>query len=306
MRKSKKIIACFMAGTMAVSAAGCGSNPSSNPTTAAPATTAAAAAAAESEDAAGEFEAGVYEGTAAGFGGDVTAQVTIDASGKITDLKVTGDGETPSVGGAAIEPMAEAILAAGSVEVDGVSGATITSQAIINAVKDALTKAGVLKASSGEISYTAGTYTGTADGRGGPMTVDVTVSDSAIESITVKDHLETLGIADLPLEQIPADIVEYQSLGVDTISGATLTSYGVINAVADALEQAGADTAALRQVAVNKEVQTAEDMTTQVVVAGGGMGGLMAAVTAAHEGAEVVLRRRKPVPGRRRHGYCGQ
>lgn len=297
MRKSKKIIACFMAGTMAVSAAGCGSNPSSNPTTAAPATTAAAATAAESEDAAGEFEAGVYEGTAAGFGGDVTAQVTIDASGKITDLKVTGDGETPSVGGAAIDPMAEAILAAGNVEVDGVSGATITSQAIINAVKDALTKAGVLEASSGEISYTAGTYTGTADGRGGPMTVEVTVSDSAIESITVKDHLETLGIADLPLEQIPADIVEYQSLGVDTISGATLTSYGVINAVADALEQAGADTAALRQVAVNKEVQTAEDMTTQVVVAGGGMGGLMAAVTAAHEGAEVVLLEKLPFVG---------
>lgn len=285
-----------MAGTMAVSAAGCGSNSSSDGTTAAP-TTQAATTAEESEEAAGEFEAGVYEGTAAGFGGDVTAQVTIDASGKITDLKVTGDGETPSVGGAAIDPMVEAILEAGSAEVDSVSGATITSQAIINAVKDALTKSGVLEASSGEISYTPGTYTGMADGRGGPMTVEVTVTDLAIESITIKDHVETAGIADLPLEQIPADIVEYQSLGVDTISGATLTSYGVINAVADALEQAGGDTAALRQMAVNKEVQAVEDMTTQVVVAGGGMGGLMAAVTAAHEGAEVVLLEKLPFVG---------
>lgn len=92
-----------MAGTMAVSAAGCGSNSSSDGTTAAP-TTQAATTAEESEEAAGEFEAGVYEGTAAGFGGDVTAQVTIDASGKITDLKVTGDGETPSVGGSGHRP----------------------------------------------------------------------------------------------------------------------------------------------------------------------------------------------------------
>lgn len=129
------------------------------------------------------------------------------------------------------------------------------------------------------------------------MTVEVTVSDSAIESITVKDHLETQGIADLPLEQIPADIIEYQSLGVDTISGATLTSYGVINAVADALEQSGVDTAVLKQVEVKKEAAAVEDMATQVVVAGGGIGGLMAAVTAAHEGADVVLLEKLPFVG---------
>lgn len=301
MRRTRRAIAGFMAGAVVLSAAGCAGNNQTASTTAAsaPETTTAQAetttAAAEAEtQAAGEFTPGVYEGTAKGFGGDVTAEVTIDETGTITDLKVTGDGETPGVGGAAIEPMVEAILAAGTIEVDGVSGATITSQAIIEAVKDALTKAGVLEASTGEISYTPGTYTGTADGRGGQMTVEVTVSDSAIESVTVKDHLETVGIADLPLEQIPADIVEYQSLGVDTITGATLTSYGVINAVADALEQAGADTDALRQVAVEKEVPAAEDMTTQVVVAGGGMGGLMAAVTAVHEGADVILLEKLP------------
>ena len=302
MRKSKKVMACFMTGAIIVSAAGCGSNPSSSTVTTAVTTTEAPATEAattvvESEETVEEFEAGVYEGTATGFGGDVMAEVTIDASGKITDLKVIGDGETPTIGGAAIEPMVEAILGLGSPEVDGVSGATITSQAVINAVKDALTKAGVLEASSGEISYMAGTYTGTADGRGGQMTVEVTVSDSTIESIIIKDHLETLGIADLPMEKIPADIMEYQSLGVDTISGATLTSYGIINAVGDALEQAGGDIAALRQVAVNKEIESPENMTTQVVVAGGGMGGLMAAVTAAHEGAEVVLLEKLPFVG---------
>lgn len=61
----------------------------------------------ESEETVEEFEAGVYEGTAAGFGGDVMAEVTIDASEKITDLKVIGDGETPTIGGAAIEPISQ-------------------------------------------------------------------------------------------------------------------------------------------------------------------------------------------------------
>lgn len=286
-----------MAGAMVLSQAGCSGSNNNASTTAT--TTAAPATTAETETGAGNggFTAGVYEGTATGFGGDVTAEVTIDENGTITDLKVTGDGETLTIGGQAIDPMTEAILAAGGIEVDMVSGATITSGAIINAVRDALTKAGVLEASAGEISFTPGTYTGIADGRGGTMIVEVTVSDSAIESITVKDHLETQGIADLPLEQIPVDIVEYQSLGVDMISGATLTSYGVINAVSDALEQAGGDVAALKQVAVEKEVPAAEDMTTQVVVAGGGMAGLMSAVTAAHEGAQVILLEKLPFVG---------
>lgn len=281
-----------MAGILVLSAAGCGGGqtPTEAPTTAAPAETTEAA---PQEDGAG----GTYTGTAKGFGGDITAEVTVDGDGRITGLKVTGDDETPEVGGAAIEPMTEAILKAGSVEVDGVSGATITSQAVLDAVKDALIQAGVLSASTGDIQYTPGTYTGTADGRGGPMTVEVTVTDREIASIQVKDHLETAGISDLPLEQVPADIIEYQSLGVDTVTGATLTSYGVINAVADAVSQAGADVDALKKVAAEKEAAPVQDLTTQVVVAGSGVSGLLAAATAAHEGADVVLLEKLPFMG---------
>lgn len=291
MRKTKRAAAGFLAGTMVLSLAACGRSNSAQATTAAQTTaaeTTEAQTTAEETEAEAGGAAGTYEGTAKGFGGDVTAKVTVDENGVITDLEVTGDGETPSVGGAAIDPMVEAILAAGSAEVDVVSGATITSQAVIDAVKDALIQAGVLEASTGEIHYTPGTYTGTADGRGGLMTVEVTVSDSAIESIKVTDHVETMGISELPMEQIPKDIIQYQSLGVDMIAGATLTSYGVVNAVADALSKAGGDVDALRKVAVEKEIPAAEDMTTQVVVAGGGMAGLMAAIGAAHDGADVV------------------
>lgn len=148
-----------------------------------------------------------------------------------------------------------------------------------------------------QITYTAGTYEGTAQGRGGDMTVEVTVSEEAIESIVVKEHAETAGISDLPLALIPEQIVEYQSLDIDLTSGATLTSAGVLNAVANALEQAGGDVAALRNVAVEKPVMETENRDTQVVVAGGGMAGLMAAVSAAHEGAEVILVEKLPFLG---------
>ena len=99
------------------------------------------------------------------------------------------------------------------------------------------------------------------------------------------EHQETPGISDYPLTELPAQISEYQSLNVDSVTGATLTSYGVVQAVTNALEQAGADTDALSEVEINRETEPAQDMTTQVVVAGGGMSGLMAAATAAHSGA---------------------
>lgn len=139
------------------------------------------------------------------------------------------------------------------------------------------------------VVFTAGTYEGTAPGRNGDIKVEVVVTEDSIESVTVVEHQETAGISDQALEQIPADIVTYQSLGIDGVSGATITSNALIEAVANAVGQSGADVEALRQVAVEKHVEPAKDITTQVVVVGGGVSGVSAAVTAAHEGAEVVL-----------------
>lgn len=172
----------------------------------------------------------------------MTANVTVDESGKVVGLEVSAEDETPTVGGQAVEPMTKAILDAGGIDgVDGVTGATITSTAILNAVKDALTQAGVLDASSGEISYTAGTYTGEANGRAGVVTVNVTVSDKEILSIDVTENPDTAGISDRAVEQIPDSIIQSQSLGVDAVAGATMTSRGIINAVADALGKSGVD-----------------------------------------------------------------
>lgn len=79
-----------------------------------------------------------YTGTARGFGGDVTAEVGLDDAGKVVSLTVTADSETPTVGGAAIEPLVAAILEKGDADVDGIAGATITSNAVLSIVKDAI------------------------------------------------------------------------------------------------------------------------------------------------------------------------
>lgn len=148
---------------------------------------------------------------------------------------------------------------------------------------------GADQTSASSSAYQAGSYQGTAPGRNGDITVEVVVTADAIQSVTVTAHSETTGIADPAIERIPADITAYQSLGIDAVSGATITSGAIVEAAAAALEKAGADVAALRQIPVNKETAPAEDMTTQVVVAGGGMSGIVAALTAKAHGAEVIL-----------------
>ena len=87
------------------------------------------------------------------------------------------------------------------------AGATYTSNGIINAVKDALSKAGA--------GGTDGALTGTADGFIGPITVEVTMDGDTITSVTVVDNSETLSIASGALEQIPQAIVEANSPDVD-------------------------------------------------------------------------------------------
>lgn len=103
--------------------------------------------------------------------------------------------------------------------------------------------------------------------------MDVTVSEDAITDIVVKDHQETAGIADAAINDLPGEIVASQSLAVYAKSGATFTSEGIVNAVADAVAQAGGDADALRAVPVEKELSTETiEMTTDVVVVGGVMG----------------------------------
>ena len=74
-------------------------------------------------------------GTGKGFGGDIVATLTVESDGTVSDCKLEGASETESIGGAALEELAKQVVAANGAEIDGVSGATLTT----NGVKDAVT-----------------------------------------------------------------------------------------------------------------------------------------------------------------------
>lgn len=151
------------------------------------------------------------------------------------------------------------------------------------------------------MTYTPGTYTGEGTGMKGAVKVDVTFSDSAITDIVVKEHSETYGIgyglSTTPVEVLPGEIVEAQSLGVDLISGATITCAAIKGAVKDAVIQAGGDADALKEVPVVKPEAKDETLDADVVIAGAGVAGLAAGIEAANNGAKVIIVEKQGIPG---------
>ncbi len=170
-------------------------------------------------------------GTAKGFGGDVTVTLTMDGD-KITDVKIVGDGETPGVGTPAIEQLPAKIIEANSADVEVISGATVTSEAIIEAVKNAL---GNTDAGNSDAGNDDSALTGTAKGFGGDVTVTLTMDGDKITDVKIVGDSETPGVGTPAIEQLPAKIIEANSADVEVISGATITSNAIIEAVNNAL-----------------------------------------------------------------------
>lgn len=136
-------------------------------------------------------------------------------------------------------------------------------------------------------TYTPGTYSATVTGMK-EMTVNVTFSSDAITEITL-DHEETPGIGEPVCEEMPAQIIELQGLGLDAVSGATLTSNAILEGVADCVKQAGGDPEALKAVKLEKAAEADEELTADVVVIGAGGAGMAAAVTANQDEKSVIV-----------------
>ena len=147
----------------------------------------------------------------------------------------------------------------------------------------------VMMMASSALAMTAGTYEGEAQGMMGKIVVSVVVNETAIESVTVTSQNETPDIAATALEQIPAAIVEQQSLVVDTVSGATVTSKAILAATEAALIAAGADVEAFKVVAATDDPAETVEYTADVVVIGAGGAGVAAAVASHDAGAQVIL-----------------
>lgn len=143
-----------------------------------------------------------------------------------------------------------------------------------------------------------------------PMQVKVILGEKSIDGVEIVSHEETQGVSDAAIKDIPIKIVEEQSIGIDIISGATLTSNAIISAVKSAIEQAGGivsefDIADIsdgkaensRPSMGTKEIPEEWDMTYDVVVVGGGFAGLSAAYQASTLGASTLLIDKMPVLG---------
>lgn len=275
----KKFLALLLCVLMAVSLFGCAAPAADQPEESPEATDAI-------EE--GIYTPGTYSATTKGFGGDVTVTVIVDAN-SITDVTAVGDSETAGIGSNAIEQLPAKILEAQSADVDVVAGCTMSSNAVIDAANAALAQARGEEESTATLSFTPGTYTATAQGHNGAITVETTFSDTAIESIEVVEHFESQGVCEKALfTELPQSILENQSLAVDTIAGATVASNALITAVKDCAEQAGCDTAAL-MVAPEKPAPTEQTLTADVIIVGGGGAGLSAAVAATDLGASVIV-----------------
>ena len=235
------------------------------------------------------YKPGSYTASAQGLDGLVEVTVTVNAQ-KITDVKIKADKEAQGIGGQAIAELPAKIVAANG-KVDAVSGATMTSDAIFEALDGALKQASAGGAGAAGIAFKAGTYTGSAKGYNGPVSLKVTFSDSAITDIKVDKWAETdhVGTSAFPL--LSKEIEDYTSTGVDGVSGATFTSRAMLLAVEDAAKQAGCDVAALRKGARPYALKPGpkETLTYDVVIVGAGGAGMAAAAQAAMDGASVLV-----------------
>jgi urocanate reductase len=235
------------------------------------------------------YRNGTYTETVPGNNGDVTVAVAI-ATNKITGISIVKSSETPGLGDKAFEKLIPQIIKTQSVTVDAVSGATHSSNALKEAVAAALAAADTAGAGRTVTTFKPGTYTGTATGNNGPLTVTLTVSKDRMESLTV-DSVESPGIGKTAIELLTRRVLDNQSLKIDTISGATVTTAAFREALAAAVDKSGITRSILesKPVACPAKTDTPVEKSADVIIVGAGGAGFAAAATILESGASVIM-----------------
>lgn len=222
---------------------------------------------------------GVYKGTGTGYAGEITVAVQIQNK-EMVSIDILSSSDDAAFFNRA-KAVIDRIIEKQSLDVDVVSGATYSSNGIINAVKNALTgekdngetgqsqsgnqaaegSSKTVETVTDAAAYKDGIYYGTGTGFGGTLKVKVTISGgkiNAIDIIETKDGSEYIKKASALLDKIIAG----QTTNVDTVSGATYSSSGLIQAVRAALKQAAIDPA---DASSNSDIDSTTDNNTEEV-----------------------------------------
>ena len=211
-----------------------------------------------------KYKDGTYEGVGNGFGGQIKVQVKI-SGGKITDIIILSHSDGDAFINSASQLLSDIILKQ-TTNVDTVSGATFSSNGLIEAVRNALAKASVAPIKNNSQStksttlapkaaktpkkktvkkqvdvitglYNDGVYTGTGEGYRGDISISVTIKNGKIKSMKVlktSDDNTFFSRASSLLNVV----LKKQSTDVDAVSGATYSSEGILEAINDALSKA--------------------------------------------------------------------
>ena len=235
---------------------------------------------------------GKYTADALNVESTITATVTVKGH-KIAAVSVKDNGNTYAQYTSPYTVVANRIVEAQSTDVDGITGATYSSDAVKKAVDLALAQARGEKpvpAKNAALTFTPGTYTGSGKGYGGQVQARVTFSETGITEIRVGQQRETAHVGDVALQTLPAKLIAANGLNVDAVSGATMSSFGLKEAVLDAADQAGVtNRKAFIDNTVKVQAGAPIEDTWDVVIIGGGGAGLCAAAQAAQDGSTVLI-----------------
>ncbi len=234
------------------------------------------------------YTPGTYTAAIAGQNGPVKVEVTTSAD-KILSVKIVDQKETEGIGSKAVAALPAEIVKAQSADVQGIAGASVSSAAIKKAVQECLNQAQGKKAAP--LALKNGTFEGKAYGNNGWLTVEVTIKDNKITDIKTPGQRETKYLGDTAIREIGKDVLQYQTLNVDNIAGATVTSTALKTAIAQAIEKAGGDIAAFQK-SVPEKIKKVAGITkgsADLIIVGAGGAGLSAAVTAKDLGVKNVL-----------------
>ena len=191
-------------------------------------------------DGAFDLADGTYEGSANGFSGKIKVSVVIKNQ-TIRSINILSNSDDEAFFNRAKEGVTASILAKQSTDVDTVSGATYSSRGIMNAVKDALSFSDGEEqtvVAKGDFALNDGYYEGTGNGFAGPVKLFIEIKDKSIIGIYIVKTSDDAGFFNRAKEGVTASILEKQSTDVDTVSGATYSSRGIIEAVSNAMEAA--------------------------------------------------------------------